>query len=72
MIHIFSNQKSQIWVIFGGPCIGRCWHILWTFGLFYSLLVYFMDNRYILWLFGIFFTRFGMLRQEKSGNPAQS
>jgi hypothetical protein len=32
------------------------WHILWPFGIFYPVLVH--------------FTRFGMLYQEKSGNPA--
>jgi hypothetical protein len=36
-------------------CNGRCWHISWTFGPFYSLLVY--------------FSRFGILYLEKSGNP---
>jgi hypothetical protein len=28
-----------------------------------------MATWYILWLFGIFFPRFGILSQEKSGNP---
>jgi hypothetical protein len=32
-------------------------------------LVNFAAIWYILWLFGIFFPRFGMLYQEKSGNP---
>jgi hypothetical protein len=31
---IFSNQKIQIWVNFGGSRNGRCWYILWPFGLF--------------------------------------
>jgi hypothetical protein len=31
------------------------WHILWPFGIFTPVLVH--------------FTRFGMLHQEKSGNP---
>jgi hypothetical protein len=52
-------------------------------GLFYDYLVYFVAIWYILWPFGIFcghlayllyvhlvyFSRFGMLDQEKSGNP---
>jgi hypothetical protein len=53
------------------------WYILWPFGIFCGHLVYF-------WLFGIFyghlvyfrlftyvvyFSRFGLLYQEKSGNP---
>jgi hypothetical protein len=25
---LFSNQKSQIWVNFGGPLNGKCWCIL--------------------------------------------
>jgi hypothetical protein len=32
--------------------------------------VYLVAIWYILWLFGQFFPRFGMLYQEKSGNPA--
>jgi hypothetical protein len=44
-------------------------------GIFYVHLVYFTDIWYILWAFGIFygrlvdFFRFGILYQEKSGNP---
>jgi hypothetical protein len=37
------KPKIQICVNFGGPCNGRCWYILWTFGPFYCLLIYFMD-----------------------------
>jgi hypothetical protein len=39
--YIFE-PKEQIWVFFGGSCNGRCWYILWTFGLFYGHLVYLM------------------------------
>jgi hypothetical protein len=46
-------------------------YILWAFGIFYGHLVYFMVIWYILWALGIFF-RFGMLYQEKSGNPAEN
>jgi hypothetical protein len=54
------------------------WYILWPFGIFYGHLVYFMAIWYILWSFGIFyghlviwyiFPPFGILCQEKSGNP---
>jgi hypothetical protein len=44
-------------------------------GIFYGPMVYFTATWYILWSFGIFygcsvyFPRFGMLYQEKSGNP---
>jgi hypothetical protein len=45
-------------------------------GLFYGHLVHFTVFCYILWTFGIgrgnlvYFSRFGILYQEKSGNPA--
>jgi hypothetical protein len=66
---IFSNQKYvPIWVISGGP-------------LEWKMLVYFMPIRNTLLLFYIFygnlveiwhnFPRFGILCQEKSGNPCQ-
>jgi hypothetical protein len=58
---IFSTQN---------PNLGKFWRVLpW------NMLVYFMDIWSILYLFGIFcgyleyFSRFGMLYQEKSGNP---
>jgi hypothetical protein len=44
-------------------------------GLFYDHVVYFTAIEHILWPFGIFcghlvfFPRFGILYQEKSGNP---
>jgi hypothetical protein len=51
------------------------WYILWPFGMFYDHLVCFMTIWYILWPFGIFcvhlvyFSGFGIMYQEKSGNP---
>jgi hypothetical protein len=39
------------------------------FGLFYGHLVNFVDIWNILWLFDTFSPRFGILYQEKSGNP---
>jgi hypothetical protein len=39
--HIFQT-KIPIWVHFGGSSKGRCWYILWSFGLFYEHLVYFV------------------------------
>jgi hypothetical protein len=54
------------------PCNGRSWYILWTFGLcilrpfdiFYGRLAYFVAIWYI-------FNHFGILYQEKSGNPVK-
>jgi hypothetical protein len=45
-------------------------YILWTLGPFYGLLLCFMDIWYSFWKFGIYFSRFGILYEEKSGNPA--
>jgi hypothetical protein len=59
---IFFKPKIPIWVNLGGSCNGRCWYVICPFGLFYGYLVYFG----VIWL--IIF-RFGMLYQEKSGNP---
>jgi hypothetical protein len=59
------------------------WSTLRPFGIFYGHSVYFMDIWSTLRPFGIFygrsvfcghlvyFSHFGMLHQEKSGNPAQ-
>jgi hypothetical protein len=32
---VVFKPKIAIWVNFGGKCNGRCWYILWTFGLSY-------------------------------------
>jgi hypothetical protein len=51
------------------------WNILLPFGIICCHLVYFVAIWYILLQFGIFndslacFPRFGVLYQEKSGNP---
>jgi hypothetical protein len=51
------------------------WNILGSFGIIYGHFVYFMAIWYILWPFGnvaviwYIFLRFGILCQEKSGNP---
>jgi hypothetical protein len=61
MVHIFTYQKSKfgyvfVWYVFA------IWYILWPFGIFCGLLVYFVVIWYI-------FHHFGKLYQEKSGNP---
>jgi cytochrome c oxidase assembly factor CtaG len=55
-------------------------YILWTFGIYYGHLVYFMV--YMLWSFDVFygifcvhlvyFFTFWYVYEEKSGNPVQS
>jgi hypothetical protein len=45
-------------------------YIQWPFGIFYFHFVQFVAIGYILWSFWCIFSRFGMLYQEKSGNPA--
>jgi hypothetical protein len=64
----YFQSKKIILLNFGGTCNGIFWSILWPFGLFYGHLLYFVTVVFILLLFGIFF-RFGLLHQEKSGNP---
>jgi hypothetical protein len=62
------QTKNHNFVNFGLSCNGRCWYILRIFGLFYVHLIFLLP-------FGIFrgnlgyFLRFGILHQEKSGNP---
>jgi hypothetical protein len=51
------------WKMLVGILVGR------PFGLVYGHCIYFMAIWYSLWLFGIFPPNFGMLYQEKSGNP---
>jgi hypothetical protein len=66
-------QKIPIWVCyFGGPWNGKCWYMY----VFYGHLEYFLAMRYTYFLpLGYFvviwyiFLRFGILYQEKSGNP---
>jgi hypothetical protein len=52
----FFKPKIPIWVNFGGPRHGKRWYILWPFG-----------NLAAIWYI---FPRFGILCQEKSGDPA--
>jgi hypothetical protein len=39
---LFSNQKYQFWVNFGGTWTGMCWCILWPLEIFYGHSGYFM------------------------------
>jgi hypothetical protein len=58
------------------PYNGSCLNMLVSFGIFCGNLVYFTAIWYICWSFGtifvghlVYFSRFGILYQEKSGNP---
>jgi hypothetical protein len=44
------EPKIPIWVNLAGSWNGKCWRILWSFGIFYVHLVYFMS-------IGIFYGR---------------
>jgi hypothetical protein len=43
--------KLPIWVNFGGPWNGKCWHIFCPIGIFNGYLIYFRVIWYILWSF---------------------
>jgi hypothetical protein len=66
---LFSNQKSQFGENFSVPQFGKCLYILWPFGIFYGYLGYFVTIWNILCSVGTVFSCFGVLHQEKSGNP---
>jgi hypothetical protein len=68
---IFSNQKSKFeYIHFGGSCNERCWYILWAFVLFYGHVMYVVYGHLVYFVvIWYIFPRFGMLCQEKSGNP---
>jgi hypothetical protein len=66
------NPKIPFWVNFGGPYLDWkmfihifmfIWNILWRFGKFYEPLVYFVHIHLVP------FSGFGIMYQEKSGNP---
>jgi hypothetical protein len=77
MENVGLTVKRNILSLFGIFCgylvyFVVIWYILWLVGIHILWLV----GIHILWLFGIFsgylvyFSRFGVLHQEKSGNPA--
>jgi hypothetical protein len=39
------KPQIPLWVNFGGPWNGKCWYILWPFGIFHGRLVHFMAIR---------------------------
>jgi hypothetical protein len=60
--------KIPIWVYFGGPWYGKCWYILWPFGIFKSFRGY-------LWPLGtvcgylVYFSCFGTFGPRKIWQP---
>jgi hypothetical protein len=46
---IYFRPKITIWVNCRWSCNGRCWYVLWPFGLFYGHLVHFWLFWYILY-----------------------
>jgi hypothetical protein len=58
-MHYFQAKNPNL-DNFGGTCNGRCWYILWRFGLFYGNLVFFVANWFIMVIWYIF-PRFGKL-----------
>jgi hypothetical protein len=63
------KPKFPIWVNFGGPWNRKCWYILLSFEYFEVILyiIRAFGNVVVIWYI---FPRFGILCQEKSGNPA--
>jgi hypothetical protein len=59
------KPKIPIWETISGSRIGKCWYILWPFGTFYGNLGSFVTIWYIWYIFSCF----GIMHQEKSGNP---
>jgi hypothetical protein len=52
---VYFQTQSPKWLNFGGPQIGKFWYILWTFGIVFGHLGYFMTIWYMLCSFGTFF-----------------
>jgi hypothetical protein len=56
-MYTYFHTKIPILKYFEGPLIGKCWYMLWPFGIFYRNLVYFP------------FASVYCTNKDKSGNP---
>jgi hypothetical protein len=78
----YFQTKNQNLCIYQGDLLGKMlvyfvaiWSILQPFGIFCGHLVYIFVIWYICGIFYgylVYFSRFGILYQEKSGNPARA
>jgi hypothetical protein len=68
---VYFHTNIHLWVYFGGPWNGKCWYILVQFGIqaLRSFVIIFYEHWVLLLYFGILFHCFGIMYQEKSGNP---
>jgi hypothetical protein len=63
---LFSNQKYQFGYILEGLRMGNAGIFYGLFGIFYGHILWQFGNVVVIWYI---FSRFGILCQEKSGNP---
>jgi hypothetical protein len=65
------KPKILILVSFVGPWNEKSWYILWPFGIHYINLVFLrpLGNLVAIWYI---FPCFGILNEEKSGNPGHN
>jgi hypothetical protein len=70
---VYLHTRNPTLGMFGGSWNGKCWYILWSFGIFYNHSSYVvMAFGYFLWSLGRYIlSRYGILSQEKSGNPGR-
>jgi hypothetical protein len=67
---LFSNQKSQFWENFQGLRLKNIdIPIIWPFETFYGYTRYFYEHLVNFVFIWYIFSSFGIMHQEKSGNP---
>jgi hypothetical protein len=58
---LYFQAKIPIWVNYGGSLNGKGWCIIWPFGIYVDI--------WAIWY--RYCPRFGIVCQEKSGNPGE-